>query len=162
MKRIVIIGVLSIVIILAVALPVNAAPASTYTSNEIVQYTMTVWVPCANDGLGEYVDFSGEFHSLYHYAINGNSFTFKGHGNAQGITGVGQITGDKYQATGVSQYTETGSFVNGQHSWTDVYNFQVVGQGKGNNYLVHQTQHYTINANGELTVSFDNLSVDCK
>ena len=162
MKRIAIIGVLGIVLMLAMALPVNAAPSSTYTSNEIVQYTTTVWVPCANGGSGENVLLSGEIHNLYHYTINGNSFTFKGHTNAKGLTGVGQVTGDKYHATGVSQDIQTGSFVNDQYSWTYVYNFHMIGQGKGNNYLVHETYHYTLNANGELTAYVDNYTVDCK
>jgi hypothetical protein len=43
-----------------------------------------------------------------------------------------------------------------------VNNFRIIGQGPGNNYLVHETMHFTINADGTTTVSFDNLTVDCK
>ena len=162
MKRIAAIGILGIVLLLAVALPVTAAPATTYTSNQIVPFNQTVWVSCANDGLGENVILSGELHELYHYTMNGNSFTFKTHYQPQGVTGVGQITGDKYKATGVTQDTETGSFASGQYSYTHVNNFRIIGQGKGNNFLVHQTWHYTLNANGEVTAEVDHSTVECK
>ena len=35
-------------------------------------------------------------------------------------------------------------------------------QGPANNFLVHETLHFTINAEGTVTVSHDNISVDCK
>ena len=31
-----------------------------------------------------------------------------------------------------------------------------------NNFLVHENTHVTVNANGEVTASVDNFSVDCK
>jgi len=43
-----------------------------------------------------------------------------------------------------------------------VNNFYMIGQGPGNNFKVHETYHYTIDANGELTAFVDNFSVTCK
>ena len=41
-------------------------------------------------------------------------------------------------------------------------NFRIIGQGPGNNFLVHETFHVTINANGVVTATVDNFSVECK
>jgi hypothetical protein len=45
---------------------------------------------------------------------------------------------------------------------TFVNNFRIIGQGPGNNFLVHETMHITLNAAGFLTVFHDNITVDCK
>jgi hypothetical protein len=44
---------------------------------------------------------------------------------------------------------------------TFVNNFKIIGQGPGNNFLVHQNVHITVNANGTLTASVDNFSTEC-
>jgi hypothetical protein len=43
-----------------------------------------------------------------------------------------------------------------------VNNFRIIGQGKGNNFLVHENLHLTINANGVATAVHDNFSIDCR
>src|SRR5215467_3765370 len=45
---------------------------------------------------------------------------------------------------------------------TLVNNFRIIGQGTGNNFLVHETFHITVNADGTMTAFVDNFSVDCK
>ncbi len=54
------------------------------------------------------------------------------------------------------------SLQNGQLAVSFVNNFRMIGPGPGNNYLEHQNTHITINANGDVTVTHDNFSVDCK
>jgi hypothetical protein len=72
------------------------------------------------------------------------------------------IAATKYQATGVTQDYFKGAFNNGQFNQTFVNNFRIIGQGPGNNFLVHENFHLTINANGEVTATHDNFSVECK
>ena len=122
----------------------------------------SVFIPCANNGAGELVIFQGNLHILLSFTINNNRVSGKDHFQPQGLTGTGSVTGDKYQATGVTQSMFSGSLVNGQYQSTYVNNFRIIGQGPGNNYLVHEIAHITINANGVATVFFDSLSVDCK
>ena len=43
-----------------------------------------------------------------------------------------------------------------------VNNFKIVGQGPGNNYLVHENFHVTVSTNGDVTALHDNLTIDCK
>lgn len=138
------------------------ARATTFTSNVNIPVNNSVFVFCAAGGAGEVVSMSGNLHLLSHTTVNGNNFTTKMQANPQGISGTGLTTGDKYQGTGVTQETFGGSFVNGQFSDTFNNNFRIIGQGPGNNLLVHQVVHVTLNANGDLTAFVGNFSVECK
>lgn len=138
------------------------ARAETEIINERFLIELLVFVSCADEGAGELVLLEGTLHSLFHVTINGNNFKVKVHDQPQGISGTGLTTGDRYRATGVTQQTFGGSFVNGQFSDTYVNNFRIIGQGPGNNFLVHEKFHITLNAKGELTASVDNFSVECR
>jgi len=124
---------------------------------------LLVFVPCANGGSGEVIDVSGPLHVVSQLTVSASgNFSDYFHFQPQGITGTGETTGLKYQATGITEQSFSGSLQNGQLALTFVNNFNIIGQGPGNNFLVHETLHFTINADGTLTVSFDNLTVDCK
>ena len=138
------------------------AAADVTTANAFFPVEIETFVPCANGGAGEIVLLSGILHDLFHVAINGNSYKVKAHTQPQGIRGVGLTTGDRYRGTGVTQETFGGSLVNGQASSTLVNNFRIVGQGSGNNFMIHELLHVTINARGELTATVEHLSTTCK
>lgn len=138
------------------------APALTFTDNLQVPVTLFVFVPCAAGGAGEVISVSGDLHILTHLTINDNNVVFKSQFQPQGVSGTGFTTGDKYQATGLTQSTQTGSFTNGRFEFTFVNNFRMIGQGPGNNFLVHEDFHFTVNANGVVTVTHDNFSIECK
>jgi len=139
--------------------PANAAKQV----NDVSDINLTVFVPCAAGGAGEIVDLSGPLHTLITFTINGNNVSGTSHFQPQGIVGTGETTGDKYQATGVTKDSSfKGSFQNGQFTQTFVNNFRIIGSGSGNNLLVHEVAHITINANGTVTVFHDNFSIDCK
>jgi hypothetical protein len=148
-------------VVLGAMIPV-AAQAAVEENISLPFDGFTVFVPCANGGAGEDVVFTGNLHSLITFTINGNNVSGKYHSQPQGLSGVGTITGDKYQGTGVTEGTFKASFQNGQYQQTDVNNFRLIGQGKGNNYLVHSIFHFTINAKGEVTAFVDQVSVECK
>ena len=137
------------------------AKADTVTTNVKYHVEWTKWVPCAMDGAGEDVTLSGEMHKVYHVTVNDGrgSVHIINHCQPQGISGIGLTSGDKYQATGA-----TLSSFNG---WvgipeTDVNNYRIIGQGPGNNFLVHETVHITVNANGEVTSDVENVRIGCK
>ncbi|HUQ97771.1 MAG TPA: hypothetical protein VM010_08900 [Chitinophagaceae bacterium] len=121
--------------------------------------TLFAEIPCA----GDLVDLTGQLHTLYHITINGNWIVIKSSAAPQGISGVGLISGEKYQATGVTQSTLSGVVTNGQFSYTAVNNFRIIGRGPGNNFLVHSVFHLTVNAADlSLTSSVDKFSVECR
>jgi hypothetical protein len=133
------------------------------TQNDVNQTTaFSVFVPCANGGAGENVSGTIDLHILTTATVNGNNVSGKSHFQPQGSSLLGEVTGDTYQATGVTQETFKGSLQNGQFTDTFVNNFRIIGHGPGNNFLVHEVTHITINANGDVTVTFDNFSADCK
>ena len=139
----------------------DAKPIS-FSTNEKVDILLSVFIPCANGGLGEDALLSGPLHILTTFSISGTSIRGTNHFQPQGISGTGAITGDVYHATGITQDEFKGSLINGQYQSTYINNFRIIGQGPGNNYLVHSTAHITYNANGIVTAEVDNFSVDCK
>jgi hypothetical protein len=153
---------LTIALALVVSLSVAQAQAkaTTVTTNFSQPTDLTVFVPCAVAGTGEYVQLSGSLHILFVTTIDAQGgfhaeFLFQ----PQGISGTGISTGAKYQATG-----ETSGTFNGKVGFeqTFVNNFKIIGQGPGNNFLVRETLHITVNPDGTVTSFVDNFSVKCK
>lgn len=141
-------------------LPVHAS-AFTVTTSTSVPFDLVVFVPCALGGAGEFVELSGEVRDLFHVTLdNSGGCLTKFHDNPQGISGTGQTSGDKYQGTGVTQGTSNNCKVGSET--TSVNNFRIIGQGPGNNFLLHENLHFTVNANGSVTSFHDNFSVECK
>ncbi len=139
---------------------VTLAKASTFKSNVSFPIDLIFFVPCAAGGAGEDVHITGDIHDLFHTTLDGRGgFHNEAHQNAQGVRGTGLTTGDKYQATGAAHFS-----FNGQVGFeqTIVSNVHIIGQGSGNNLLMHQTFHITVNANGTVTAFVDNFSVECK
>jgi hypothetical protein len=140
-----------------------AAPASAQVVvNDSSPIALLVFIPCADDGAGELVLVEGDLHTLITFTVNGNNVSGKTHFQPQGVSGTGLTTGDTYRGTGVTQDHFKGSLQNGQFTQTFVNNFRIIGHGPGNNLLIHENFHLTINASGDVTVVHDNFRVECK
>jgi hypothetical protein len=137
----------------------TAAQAEVST-NEQVSLAYAGFVPCANGGLGEIVAGTIEMHNLISSTVNGNNvsdrFQFQPHGSM-----IGAITGDTYRVTGVTQGRSAYSLQDGRYTLTYVNSFQLIGPGPGNNLLVHEVAHVTINGD-DVVVQHDNLTIDCQ
>jgi hypothetical protein len=148
---------LTLVLSMSGLLPARGSAA---TQNSIFPVDLFLIVPCANGGAGELVELTGNLHDMFYIMPNTKGgFHIKGHDNPQGVSGIGQTTGAKYQGTGVTSF-ETNFHVGAQQ--TSINNFSVIGQGPGNNFSVHDNLHLTVNANGVVTSFHDNFSVECK
>lgn len=147
-----------VAVLAMLVIPANAA----VQVNDTTEISLSVFIPCAAGGAGEIVDLSGPLHTLVSSTINGNNVSGYFHFQPQGISGIGESTGTNYHATGVTSESFKNSLQNGQANLTFVNNFRIIGQGPNNNYLVHETMHVTINADGTATVFHDNFSVECK
>ena len=141
--------------------PVFAKATTVTTSIKIpLPQPFQVFVPCAAGGAGELVDLSGTLHVLFSTTLDGSGgFHTYAHFQPQGVIGTGLTTGDQYQGTGVTQDHFNGT-VGSEFTFVD--NFRIIGHGPGNNFLVHETFHVTVNANGEVTAFVDNFSFECK
>jgi hypothetical protein len=138
---------------------VRTAQAEVQT-NLKVPVTIGVFIPCAADGAGEVVFLTGNLHVLLRFNTDqAGGIHVASHFQPQGISGTGQTTGDKYQATGVTQ-DEFNAKVGVEETF--VNNFRIIGQGNGNNFLIHETFHIKFNASGIPRASVDNFSVDCR
>lgn len=135
------------------------APAQHFKTNLKMPINIGVFIPCAAGGAGEVVVLSGNLHVLLQTTINDNSFHAKAHVQPQGISGTGSVTGDTYHGTGVTQSQFNGTV---GEEFTFINNFRIIGQGRGNNLLIHETFHVTVNANGEITAEVDNFRSECK
>lgn len=130
------------------------------TTNVRVPLDTTVFVPCAADGAGEVVVLAGTLHLLVRVTLDPLGGVHAGmHSQMQGVSGFGMTTGALYRASGVTQdkfNDNTGL------EQTFIHNLRVVGQGSGNNFLVHELVHVTVNSNFEVTATVDNLASDCR
>ena len=146
----------ALILCLAAGLPVFCE----VVTNDSTPFNGGVYVACANNGAGEMAMLSGYLHILTTSttdAAGGAHLTT--HFQPMGISGVGMITGDRYQGTGVTRQSVN---LTPGTSMTMVNNFRIIGQGRGNNYLVHSTVHLTINANGEVTADVSLSSTECR
>jgi hypothetical protein len=144
---------------------VLAISASTASANTVINITtpfaVSVFIPCANQGNGELVDFTGSLHQTLSITVNGNNVNIHEASNPQGAKGVGEITGDVWQANGVTFQDLNASVSGFPFEATFVNNIRLIN-GKEGSVLTHQNIHVTVNANGTATVFQDNSSFICK
>ena len=96
--------------------------------------------------------------------LDGNGgIHFSSNWNWANFTGTGLTSGDTYVVTQTFSHTEHDFVgVNDVESFTLIFNFHLVSKGSGDNIRLHGVNHYTVNANGELTVDKATFSIVCK
>jgi hypothetical protein len=139
-----------------------AQGAETTTRIERVPLDFRLFLPCANDGAGEVVHLSGTFMMIYHVTFDqATGFHLTLLEVQQGVQGVGETTGDRY----VSSFVNFFNYNEGSGSLPIISTQEVVyrvdGQGPGNESLIRIRNHSTLNANGTMTVAFDDFSAEC-
>ncbi len=149
-------------LLMIVALLVCAPIYAAVVTNTSFPVNIPVLIPCAAGGAGEVVTLTGNLHVLISVTVNANNISLDSHVQPQGISGTGSVTGDKYQGTGITRFNLNADVIGFPFNTTFVNNFRIIGQATGNNFLVHQTFHITVNADGTVTAFVDNFSVDCK
>lgn len=151
---------LLVMLLAAVLIAPVGAKADTITYSISYPLDLSVFNECADGGNGEIVELSGNMHEVFHVTLDGKGgLHVKTHINPQGVSGVGLTTGAKYQGVGVTQdklNAKTGE------TFTYVNNYRIIGQGPGNNFMLHENIHFTVNANGEVTASHENFSATCR
>src|SRR5689334_19455813 len=152
-----------VIVMLMVALlgPTSAlAAADSFTVSSKFPIDLVVFIPCAAGGAGEIVELTGNLHDLFHITLDGSGGVHVSFlDNPQGIKGYGWTTGARYQGTG-GTHDHFNSKVGYQETF--INNFRMIGQGPGNNFLIHENFHITVNANGTVTSFHDNFSIECK
>ena len=127
-----------------------------------VPFSATIWIGCANGGAGESVALSGELVISSHETVDADGGTHtRQMMRPQAVTGVGATSGMNYKGTGMAFMSE-GVSDDGGSVYTFVNNFRIIGQGPGNNLLVHLVVHQTTNADGVVATDVNLSSHTCK
>ncbi|MGZ5011948.1 MAG: hypothetical protein ACXV74_13415 [Methylobacter sp.] len=147
-----------------ISLPISASAAATSnTTSTSIDITRNVFVPPPCGGVtGEIVELVGSLHILTITTINGNHSNIQVKFQPQGVSGVGEITGNTYQGTGATQRTIISDNDSFPLERIEVNNFNIIGHGSDPNAMEHDLVHITINANGETTASIDSSSIICQ
>ena len=138
------------------------AQASSSTLQVDIPVEFDFFDPCANGGAGEIVSITGTAHAVIHTTIDGNGgFHSKFLENAQGVSGVGQVTGDVYRVTGPGHIMEfdSGDSLHTEFAFLNLT--KLVGPGPDNNLTLRDYIHVVVNANGETTVDIVKSTADC-
>ena len=139
------------------AAPSANAGTETSTLQQKIPVTIQAYLDCA----GEIVEVSGNLHSVLHHTINGKRATYTSHFQPMGLQGYGTVSGNMYNATGVTRQVINLSLTGVQQTFTFVNRYHFVGTGGAASFYVKQTSHLTVNANGELTSQVDNFDATC-
>jgi hypothetical protein len=132
----------------------QAPPLAAVNTSErlTLPFSRTVFVACANDGLGEDVALSGELeiHLKTSEDADGGLHVLT-HVRPSHVEGVGEETGATYRGHGGTIANERYYPGGLQESNKFVNIFRIIGQGPGNNLQVHMGIHQRWDANGVLT-----------
>jgi hypothetical protein len=122
----------------------------------------TLDLPCANGGVGESVDFSGENHFVVRTWIDRNGgYHFKEAVNLKNLIGFGQDTGDKYHVTGTTEeqlYAGPGEL---PVTYTILNPGIGIGPDPNVRFTLNVSTKVTINKNGEFTVYQERVGIEC-
>ena len=109
----------------------------------------------SGDCTGELVELTGIIHLVSHTQQDGSVI---GHFNYQNVTGIGLTSGIRYHVSAVDHFHLSASIQSSVHS---VRNFHLISEGSSDNLLVQGLYIINVNANGEVTVEVDDLSMVC-
>ena len=110
----------------------------------------------SGDCTGEDVELSGTIHLVSQTQRDGSEV---GHFNYQNVSGVGLTSGTTYRASTVDTFRLEAPFPSDIHS---VRSLHLIGQGTEDNLLVKFFFHITVDANGEIRASIDDVSIQCR
>ena len=137
-----------------------AVPAAADTQVIHDQDTFSVFVPCANGGLGETVDGLVKVHAVISETADaGGGFhgqfklTLKG-------SGLGDVSGDTYRIHAdvpIFLFTRANQNAEGSFNAAIDYSVDAIGQGGAPNFRLRARAQITVNANGVVTMEQGDL-----
>ncbi len=125
-----------------------------------VPYENILYVSCANDGAGEYVQLSGLTNLLYTTSWTDHGFTFGYHFNSYNIKGVGLTSGETFVASGTTEGQVAASWVNDQWIVTIMDQLRVTGSSA--NFIIRNTYHITTTPADDVVIKRADHEVECK
>ena len=134
-------------------------PARAQADSETFHFSQTSTQTRPNPCNGEPVVLTVEATLLIHRTIDSDGgFHFHATSNLHG-DGVGQVTGANYRLNSVATSNFNSVGATNETLWQDAV---AVAEGNVPNFLFQEIEHFTINANGDVTVDFENAFVKCQ
>ena len=144
------------------SIPAFSQATDVLKNNVIIPFARVIFNPCACDGVGEFIEFTGSIHKMLYIKIDNNGiWHWKFHNHPIGVKGIGLTTGDIYNVNGgMSSITKTTpDMLPINMNYID--KTKIIGPGPDNNYSMYIHEHMTMNANGEITVEFSDIRIEC-
>lgn len=138
-----------------------AADGATVVRSEI---SAVAQVPCALGGAGEEVLVEGTVLTVVRQqtdAAGGTHFVL--HANYDSLVGTGLTSGTVYHAVateGATSY-DFDPFVGPPYSFTNTRHVRFIGRGPDNDFIIAESVHVTVNAEGVVTADHQDFQVDC-
>lgn len=112
--------------------------------------------PCTNESV---LVTSGDIKFDTDTTIDANGgINFQSVATHQDFKGIGETTGAQYEVVGTNH---SGFHADGATVEDQILNATLVTAGPGNNMVLREEFHITINADGTTTVAFDHFTSDC-
>lgn len=144
----------------AVLMLMAAVPATAATQTIRYQDTFSVFVPCANEGLGEVIDGFIKVHQLVGVTEDGaGGFHFHAEANYHGAA-VGSVTGDIYRIV-FNGVTFDNDVAGGGETFDLILRGDAIGLGTASNYSTTIRSKVTVNANGDVVVDRAVITETC-
>jgi hypothetical protein len=138
----------------------QSSPSHMNNGLAVAPFESTLFVPCANGGAGEDVALTGKTNFIYQMSWNEHGFSLVYHDNSYGVTGVGLSSGETFTASGGTQETVMGSWVNNQWIGTLIRQLRIIGQGSS--FIVNYKYRITVTPDGNVTVNIREETIDCR
>ena len=126
-------------------------------------FEASMFVSCANGGLGEHVDLTGELEISIHTVEDADGATrTRTLIRPSQVRGVGTETGTAYRGVGLTSMDER-YYPDGEMASEKYTNIvRLVGQGKGGNLHMHVVAHVRYDENGNVVHEVGVDQVTCK
>jgi hypothetical protein len=146
-----------------VVLSLTAGPSAGAGATVIrVPVDSRLFLPCANGGAGEVVHFTGTILGVSSGTVDGaGGFHARSIEVEQGVRGVGETTGRVYREQFVNLFFSTTGAGGFPLVSTEQLIYRVNSAGPGVDSRIRIRNHTTINANGDVTVTFDDTTMEC-
>jgi hypothetical protein len=163
-NRVKVVVVMSVLALAAglLALALGAKPTQAQAENFMINDRDTIEGELFNECTGEFVSYEGTEHFVFHITEDASGgFHVRAHTNIQ-VHGV-STSGAKYVAHEIDNSHEF--FSQSAENFTFTQTVQFIRQGSKtseDDFQVKGLEHVTVNANGEVTSSFEELEIECK
>jgi hypothetical protein len=156
----------TLIMCLIAALAIFTSPVDADRVDQSIPITLSVPSPC----VGEVVSLSGTLDTVItfnrRHRSRQRSRSFMLYLNAQGIAGIGEITGRAYQVNDAEfKIPFNRVLLNGQGTVSSNIYLEVTNapgpDGLTFTWWLDETVHVTFNADGTVTVNVDNFTADC-